>query len=273
MTQRFFTNKKRSAFSTVEHLLAAGLFALIVAMIAGSLVYSLETARASGLADRAVLAAQESLEAVRSIRDDDFVRLTDGTHGLALSSGQWVFSGTSDTLDDFVRSVNISPINSHTKKIDATVTWQQTAQRPGSLILTTYLTNWSEISQTEGERVAFNISSATLSGDNKELRNVTIKNTGAANITVDKMVVSWQPTSHTIERIRIDDDTVWSKNGPGSPAGTQNSGTELNIQNFELDAGQEENMDIKFTGSMVGTTITITFIMSDQSQVSISITP
>lgn len=273
MPQFFTKHSLMRAFSTVEHLLAAGLFALMITMIAGSLIYSLETVRANGLANRAILAAEESLEAVRSIRDDDFSRLIDGAHGLALLGGQWTFLGSSDTLEDFTRSVAISPIDSHTKKIDATVSWQQTAQRSGLFTLTTYLTNWNEANQTESDAVTFDISSATLSGDNKELRDVNIENTGAANVTIDKIIVSWQPSNDKIERIRIDDDTAWSKNGPGSPTGTQNSGTELNIQNYELETGQDKNMDIKFTGSMAGKTLTITFIMSDQSQTSVSVAP
>lgn len=133
-----------SGFSVVEVLLAGALLALIVTAFAGAIIYGQESTAVAGGVARASFLAQEGIEAVRNIRDESFDNLVDGSYGLAVSNHKWVFSGNSDETNGFVRQINISTVNANEKLITSTITWQKTAQRAGSLTLTTYLANWSQ---------------------------------------------------------------------------------------------------------------------------------
>lgn len=132
----------KRGFSLVEVLLSVSVFALIVTALTGGLIYGQQSTAISGMRSRAALLADEGLEAARNIRDENFSNLTDGAYGLAISGNQWDFSGTSDVTDIFTRAVTISAVDANRKLVTSTVTWQQNPQRTGSVILTTYLTNW-----------------------------------------------------------------------------------------------------------------------------------
>jgi len=136
---------RTSGFSVIEVVLAAGLFGLIITALVSILVYGEESSVLAGQRARATFLAEEGLEAVRNIRDENFSNLTDGNYGLQVSSNQWGFSGTSDATDVFTRQINISTIDINRKEITSTVTWQQNPQRIGSVVLTTRLTYWQEI--------------------------------------------------------------------------------------------------------------------------------
>jgi len=131
-------------FSLVETVLAAALFVMFVTILTGNLIYSRQSTVFAGDRSRAAFLAEEGLEAVRNIRDADFANLVDGTYGLATSSNEWIFSGSSDSRGVFTREINISTVDADTKEVSADINWQQTAQRNGSLSLVTYLTNWQQ---------------------------------------------------------------------------------------------------------------------------------
>lgn len=111
----------------------------------GVYLYGQESLVINGKRNQAGLVAEEGLDIVRNIRDAGFTNLIDGTYGLATSSGQWVFSGSSDTVNGFTRAVTISTVDADHKQISANVTWQQSRQRSGSLTLQSYLTNWTRV--------------------------------------------------------------------------------------------------------------------------------
>ncbi len=164
------TRKGRSttdlpAFSTVEVILAATIFAMIVTAFIGALLYGQEATALGGNRARAVLLAEEGLEAARNIRDAGYANLTDGTYGLAVSSGQWIFSGAQDATGTFTRRVTVSSVDTKRKLITSAVTWQQNAQRTGTVTLTSRLTNW--LAQAAGNWAnAFQESSMDAAGNN-----------------------------------------------------------------------------------------------------------
>lgn len=132
-------------FSLVEILLSVSVFALIVTALAGGLIYGQQSTALAGARSRAVMLADEGLEVVRNIRDENFSNLTDGSHGLTVSGNQWSFAGFSDTTDDiFIRAITISTVDANRKQVTSTVTWLQNAQRNGAITLITYLTNWKD---------------------------------------------------------------------------------------------------------------------------------
>lgn len=130
-------------FSLVEVLLAVSVFGLIVTGLIGGLIYGQQSTALAGQRARAAILADEGLEAVRNIRDENFTNLTDDTpHGLAISDNKWILLGTSDTTDIFTRAITISTVDANRKQITSTVTWQQNPQRTGLVSAVTYLTNW-----------------------------------------------------------------------------------------------------------------------------------
>ncbi len=135
------TNSK--GFSLVEVMLASAVFALLVTALVGAYLYGEEATALAGHRARAVLLAEEGLEAARNIRDSSYASLTAGTHGMLISSNQWGFSGASDITDSFfTRQVAVTTIDPDHKAITSTVTWQQTPSRTGSITLTSRMTNW-----------------------------------------------------------------------------------------------------------------------------------
>jgi Tfp pilus assembly protein PilV len=131
-------------FLVIEVLLASSLLIIAITAFVGAIIYSQESTAIAGGISRASFLAQEGIEAVRNIRDESFGNLSDGSYGLLVSGNQWILSGSSDTTDGYVRQINIGTIDADRKQITSTITWQQTAQRPGSVVLTTVLTNWAK---------------------------------------------------------------------------------------------------------------------------------
>jgi len=137
--------KSQKGQSLVEVLIALGVFVLGIATI-GFLVLDANVSTRQGVErTQATLLAKEGLEAARSIRDADFDNLTAGTHGIALAGNQWTLFGTSDTQDQFTRSVVIEDTGVKEKKATVNVDWQFSAQRSNSVSLVTYLTDWISV--------------------------------------------------------------------------------------------------------------------------------
>jgi len=133
----------KKGFSLVEVIIAVSVFSIIVTGLMGAFVYAYKSSVISGKKSRAVFWAEEGLEAVRSIRDRSFNNLVDGTHGLAISGNQWIFSGTEDVTDIFTRSVDIGAIDSDTRKITSNISWEE-QERTYEVSLVSYLTNWKK---------------------------------------------------------------------------------------------------------------------------------
>lgn len=135
----------KKGFSLVELLVSISIF--LVFVIAATDVTSSVSRETKNSANkqRAAVLAEEAIEASRNIRDASFDNLIDGTYGLATSSNQWSFSGTSDLTDIFTRVINVSTVNLNQKKIDVQISWADQVSQNNSFSLSTYLTNWRAI--------------------------------------------------------------------------------------------------------------------------------
>ncbi len=267
---------RSQGFSLIESLLASSLFGLMVTAIVGSLIYGHESVRVSGERARALYLAEEGLEAARNIRDNNFSNLVNGTHGLLVASNQWTLSGNSDVTNGFTRAVTISTVDANTKTVASTVSWQQTLQRAGTVTLTTRLTNWQANTATQADQIVITVSGATIGGSgNAYLRGIEITNNGSVAAVINRMTVSWTKPNQNIKEIKMEDVVVWSNNGPGTPTGTQSSGTELNIQNATIPAGEDDfKIDhIRMTGNASGDTFTIIFKFTDGSTKQVTLSP
>ncbi len=128
-------------FSTVEVLLATAIFGFLAVALAGALVYGQQSTANAGNRTRAVMLADEGLEAVRNIRDAAYTNLVDGTYGLAQAGGQWVLSGSSDTSSIYTRQVTIATVDASRKNVTASVGWNDgTVSRQSQVV--TRLANW-----------------------------------------------------------------------------------------------------------------------------------
>ena len=257
-------------FSLVEVILAGSVFVMIATVLVGAIIYGQESTVLSGKRAQAVFLAEEGLEAVRNIRDDDFSSLIDGTYGLQIVGGRWNIAGSSDVTGIFTRQITISSIDSDTKKITSTVTWQQNLQRSGSVSVDAYLTYWMAPGVSQATDLIIDSSSSGLDpSDNTRVTGLTLANNGLADITVNQMVVSWinAPGGTKINDISIDGGSIWS--------GSANSGTTLNITSFNLPFGVTiYPIDfLDFNRNMTGTTITIDFIMADSSIATVTFSP
>jgi Tfp pilus assembly protein PilV len=247
--------------SLLEVLLAIGIFITGIATV-GLLVLDANVAsRQGGERTEAVLLAKEGLEAARSIRDGDFDNVTAGAHGIALSANTWIFSGVSDTQNQFTRTITVSDIDVDTKKVESTVSWQFTQTRQNSVTFVDYLTDWNQTHGNAGENFLVGLLNALV--QNKELQDVTIQNIGPVARTIDKITLFWTNTANKIEEITIDGTKVWSKSGPGTPSGEQVSGTEINIQDFTIPAnsGVLEIDKFKFDNDMTDNNFLVKFTM------------
>ncbi|PIR77845.1 MAG: hypothetical protein COU30_00275, partial [Candidatus Magasanikbacteria bacterium CG10_big_fil_rev_8_21_14_0_10_38_6] len=274
MKKELFHNNNKG-FSLVEAVLATAIFGLMVTGMVGALIYGRQSTFTTSTHGRAALIAEEGIEAVRNMRDNSFDNLENGTHGLTVSGTNWIFSGSSDLTDNYTRQIFIDSIDSNTKIVTTTVTWQATPQSNRMITLVTRFTNWIRlITQAQ---IFFADTSGALIGrpGNKELQGVTVENQGEFDITIDKMAVSWTDGGLQIKDIDINGSSVWSWNGAGSPAGKQNSGTEIDIVDVTLSQGSGViPIDFfGFDGDTTGNTFDVLFSFSDGSTTTVNIVP
>ncbi|MFA6424130.1 MAG: prepilin-type N-terminal cleavage/methylation domain-containing protein [Candidatus Magasanikbacteria bacterium] len=130
-------------FSLIEVILASSVFVLLGFMLVGGIVYGQESSLKGALRSRAAMLAEEGLEAVRSIRNQNFSDLNVGTFGLSTSTGQWSLVVAAEYSDNFLREITITDIDVHQKKIISKVIWLSENNLENSVSLTTFLTDWS----------------------------------------------------------------------------------------------------------------------------------
>ncbi len=139
-------NKKRPGYVLVDVLLGLALLAIIIVFAVPAYIYGQEAVQLSGKRQRALNYANAGLEAVRGLRDASYDNIINGTYGLATSSSGFILNGTSDTDGEFTRQIVISDGDTPDRKdITANVTWNQNAQRSGTISLETRLNNWAKI--------------------------------------------------------------------------------------------------------------------------------
>ncbi|MCK5461076.1 hypothetical protein KAI58_03765 [Candidatus Gracilibacteria bacterium] len=253
-------------FSLVEVILSVAVFSMIVTGFFGAIIYGPESTRLSIERSRAIFFAEEALEAVKNICEEDFLSLSDGTYGLVLSGGQWTLSGTFDQDDIFTRTITIETIDEYTKRVVTSIIWEQNEQRSGTISQETYLTNWDRPMEGAMTDLVVDVTNAVLTNQNSIIQDVVLENVGLVDLVIAKVTVSWQ-NAELIDRMKFDNTIVWNGNQVGTPLGQQPSGTELDIEDLTLSPGDgfKENKEILFTGDMSDSVFTIIFTLLDGS--------
>lgn len=150
--------KNKSGFSLVEILLAICIFAIFTIGIAYLSLDTLDRDSRATQSNEALFYAQDGIEAVRNIRDKNYLFLTNGDHGLNFENNKWSFGLAPEIVDDFYeRTVTISDVyrdadgnistegdifDPDTKKVDIKIEWLQKGVIPRSATLTEYISNW-----------------------------------------------------------------------------------------------------------------------------------
>ncbi len=128
----------------MEVILATTLFAILALGFVTTFAEVTNAAGAAGRRNRAAFLAEQGLEATRSLRNQNFSNLTDGTYGVTTTAAGWTFTTAPDQEGIFSRTITITSIASTTKQISADVQWQSNGQAE-QFTLTTVLTNWLDL--------------------------------------------------------------------------------------------------------------------------------
>ena len=147
--RRFFRKKERKGFTLIEVLFSIVLMSGALSAILLSMSGQISQITASSQELEASALAEEGIEAARSIRDGDWEALAVGTHGLEFTAGTWLFSGSSDTFNDFTREVTVTEISTNERQVDVDVTWEGRNGQTRNYELSTVLGNWRNLEESE----------------------------------------------------------------------------------------------------------------------------
>ncbi len=149
--------KRKLGFSVVEVTLAVALFAIFGVGVVVAVISNLSLNQSGQEQTIASQYASEGVEAIRSIKNQNFSALTNGNWGIVQSGGVWTLSGANNTWDKYTRVINISSVqrdvsgnivasggtvDPDTKKVTVTVSWNVNPVRPVSSVTSSYVTNW-----------------------------------------------------------------------------------------------------------------------------------
>lgn len=168
--------KARDGFLLLDALLGIVVFGLFISAVGTSLLFSQRGFLSSGDRMRGVYLAEQSLEALRSIRDQDFNLLQEGVHGVRIgSSGVWELFGTGTlTSDGYDSRVSITASGTSTILASARTQWNHGLGRSGSVVLTTEVTNW-RIEHPVGNWSSVSLEGSYIDGGLPLFQNVVVK--------------------------------------------------------------------------------------------------
>ena len=144
---------------------------------------------------------KEAVEAVRSIRDQDWDLMTNGTFGLSTAAAKYAFSGASDSLQGgkYTRSVTIADafrtgsldgdlaasgtLDENTKKVSVNLSWQLLSGQIKNLVSVFYVMNWSVMSWVQTLVADFTAGSSN---------GTAIASTGDGESVLGQMNQTWQ---------------------------------------------------------------------------------
>jgi len=269
-------------FVLLEALLAVSL-ALIFLSALGALFF-INTAGGSRIHqnNQAGLVAQSGLQVLKTIAFDDLA-LTSGSHPV-FSSPRWTLVSGSEVVNGFTRTVRVKEVqrdadcnivatggtaDPDSKFIESEVDWNDISGQSHQLLLSSLETRW-----TNPQGSCFQVSAAaslifhiefTYWYGGKQLRELYLENGGSVPFTITAMTLDWDNTNE-IQQVFLNSTKLWSSSGPGSPSGTQLSGTRLDVDDYTMNPGDYFEMGkTQFDRSMGGSTLVLSIEFSDGS--------
>lgn len=145
----------------MEVLIAGAIFLVFASGVILTVLESLGNERLAEEQIQATAYAEEGMEAVHSLKKRDFTLLAN-TNAAGITKGSddlWELSGSDDTFGKYTRTIGIEAVERNgsgeivssgsedpkTKKVTVTVTWEYTQNRPQSVQLVGYFTEWEEL--------------------------------------------------------------------------------------------------------------------------------
>lgn len=145
MKKGWLATKKKKGFSLAEAIIATGIFVIVVTSVVGSYLSISKYILSAGAETQAIFLAEEGLEAVRNIRDNDFAKLVSGgPYGLSSSGNIWNFSGNQDTNGIYNRKITITSPDADTREVTSLIEWVHKGENK-SLAIKREFTNWRKI--------------------------------------------------------------------------------------------------------------------------------
>lgn len=138
-------NKGWRGQSVIEILIASGVFIIVGVSVTSLILGSRSLLFDSRQMVTATNYAQEGLDALRVMRNQNWNTIPDGTYGLAKVNGSWQLSTSLDKQGAFTRSLTIASTATTTKAATSKVTWPAFGGRTASVSLGTLLTNWRNL--------------------------------------------------------------------------------------------------------------------------------
>lgn len=178
-----------AGISMVELLVAMGIFLIVVVTGLTTIIHSFNVNTLSGDEVEATLLAQQGIEAVTSVRNQDWANITAGSYQVDATGGSWVLNAGSQTIGSFTRNITIESVQRNgsdqivnsggtvdpdTYKVTSEVAWNPSPTRNNSVSLVTYLTNWTKAIFTVGSWTAPTVAGTLdLAGNNDGWHVVT----------------------------------------------------------------------------------------------------
>ena len=146
--------------SLLEIILAMGIFIIIVSVSAAVVIHSFNSNRLGEEETQAAFLASEGLEAVRSIKNQDFANLVAGTYEVINTGDFWQLGPTLTPGGKYQRKIIIEDVyrdengeivefggslDEETKKARAQVNWQFSPVRSNQIENSTYFCDWKTV--------------------------------------------------------------------------------------------------------------------------------
>ncbi|OGL72183.1 hypothetical protein A3D69_01140 [Candidatus Uhrbacteria bacterium RIFCSPHIGHO2_02_FULL_54_11] len=280
--------KDQSGSLLLEAVLASALLAIFVVAIASLAVTANQGTGKALTRQTAAWRAQEGIEALRTIRFEDLAPVDPGAiswNGTSWSVGA---GGPTNLGGGIIRTVRVKEVerdgdcvivpaglgdvDPDTLETESEVNWTDALGRPESAIVSDLRTHYDDPQGScflaeQASQIGINLSLQAEWFGLKQLRTLYLENLGTEPITIEEVELTWN-NAETVNQMFINTTKVWSAIGPGSPAGNQPSGTELDILDFTIPG--ETTVEInktQFSDDMRGTTLTLKLEFSDDSEI------
>ncbi len=158
--------KNLNGFGLVETIVALGIFLIMAVTGVSTVLHSYSINRLSEEETEAALLAQEGIEALMSIKKQDWSNISTGNYGLDNSGNVWSLGSTIESLGKFTRTITIEEVERNgmgeivesggtvdpsTFRSIVTVDWNFNDSRSNSVELVNYLTNFEKSIATVGD--------------------------------------------------------------------------------------------------------------------------
>lgn len=194
-----YRKKALRGFGLVESLLSITILAMVATIVAGLLIDVNRSNIGSTHTQKAHRIVTETSEALRSIRDQNFLFLENGTYGLINTNGVWSLGGTEDLIDDiYTRRITIADVyrngsgdidsagtelDERIKQVSIQVEWETSVEGANMIQSELLISDW-EAQET--------ISSDTSEWQNGTFDQTTTGGSGDGALILDSTTTAWE---------------------------------------------------------------------------------